>query len=82
MEAVGRKIVIAYAYAVVKSFKAICICHVDLKVPPGAPAYSWSKLRRSYSHCVVFLALSGVTIVVLNRFVAANLGKHVTSDET
>ena len=39
MEAVSRNIVIANAYAIVESFKAICICHVKVRVPPGVLAH-------------------------------------------
>lgn len=81
-DAVSREVSVAYAYAVVEVLKGICICHVKVWVPPGVLAHLQSQVRRSYTQRLVFLALSGVTIVVLSRFVAAKLGERVTSDET
>ena len=78
----SREISIAYAYAVIEVLKGICICHVKIWVPPEALARLQSQVRRSYSYCIVLLALSGVTMVVLSRFVVAKLGEHVTKHET
>ena len=78
----SRKVVIAYAYAVVEGFKSICIGHVNGWVPPGVLAHRALQIRRFYSYCILFLALSSVTIAVWSRFVAAKLGEHIVSTET
>lgn len=82
LNTVSRQVIIAYAYAVVEIFERIFKFHVKVWVPPGVLAHPRPQVRRSYSYPLVRLALSAVTIVVLGRFVAAKLGKHVTTNET
>jgi hypothetical protein len=67
-EPVCCEIIITYVYAIVESIQGICTGHEKMQVPPGVLAHRRWPIRRSYTDCILFLALPAVTIVGFGLF--------------